>query len=64
MDRHLERQVDDARGVIDSTLDQLVANIQRLEDEKDDLNDEIDLLRKQISDLESEIKELKANNDN
>ena len=53
---HLSRRVDNAKRDFESIIDELIAEVEELEGDKDKMQDEIDALKERISDLETDIR--------
>ena len=53
---HLSRRVDNAKTNFESIIDELIAEVEGLESDKDKMQDEIDALKERISDLETDIR--------
>ena len=53
---HLSRRVDNAKRDFESIIDELIAEVEELETDKDKMQDEIDALKERIADLETDIR--------
>ena len=51
---HLSRRVDNAKRDFESIIDELIAEVQELESDKDKMQNTIDQLEERISELEAE----------